>query len=206
MTEALLASNLLLWLGVVALGAAVLALVRQIGILHERISPAGALLGSERPMVGERAPVYELRDWSGRVQRIGGIEERGRRTLLLFVSPTCPVCKQLLPLTRSLRDAEGDGLRVVLASDGPTAEHAKFVDRHGLEREAYVLSGELGRAYQIGRLPHAVLLDREGSVRARGLVNSREHLESLLEADERGVASLQAYLQRSQIGTSAQNA
>ena len=202
MTEALLASNLLLWLAVVGLGVAVLVLVRQIGILHERIAPAGALFGSERPTVGERAPVYELRDWAGRALRVGGIEECGQRTLLLFVSPTCPVCKQLLPLARSLRDAEGNGLRVVLASDGPTAEHAEFVDRHGLEREAYVLSGELGRAYQIGRLPHAILLDREGIVRARGLVNSREHLESLLEAEERGVASLQEFLQRSQIETS----
>jgi hypothetical protein len=31
-------------------------------------------------------------------------------------------------------------------------------------------------------------------VRSKGLVNSREHLESLLEADERGVASIQDYL------------
>ncbi len=198
MTEALLASNLLLWGVVVGLAAAVLALIRQVGILHERISPAGALLGAERPTVGEHAPAYELMDWSGRIQRVGGIEERGRRTLLLFVSPSCPVCKQLLPLARSLRAAEGDELRVVLASDGPKAEHVAFVERHGLEQEAYLLSSELGRAYQVARLPHAVLLDRNGVVRARGLVNSREHLESLLEAEERGVASLQDYLQQSQ--------
>jgi len=189
-----------------ALGAAVLALVRQVGILHERISPAGALVGAERPAVGEHAPVFELRDWSGRIRRVGGIDARGRRTLLLFVSPTCPICKQLLPLARSLRKAEGEHLRVVLASDGPLAEHTAFVHHYGLEREAYVLSGELGRAYQVGRLPHAVLLDREGVVRARGLVNSREHLESLLEAEERGVASLQEYLQRAQVDPSARSA
>ena len=52
-------------------------------------------------------------------------------------------------------------------------------------------------------LPYAVLLDREGVVRAKGLVNSREHLESLLAAQEAGVASLQEFLVRRQAGRAA---
>jgi hypothetical protein len=40
-----------------------------------------------------------------------------------------------------------------------------------------------------------VLLDGAGVVRASGLVNSREHLDSLFEARARGVGSLQEYLQ-----------
>jgi len=50
-------------------------------------------------------------------------------------------------------------------------------------------------AYQINRLPYAVLLDDLGVVLARGIVNSREHLESLFEAKKLGVASLQEYLE-----------
>ena len=42
----------------------------------------------------------------------------------------------------------------------------------------------------------AVLIDAEGIIRAKGLVNTREHLESLFEAKERGVASLQEHLAR----------
>jgi hypothetical protein len=41
-----------------------------------------------------------------------------------------------------------------------------------------------------------VLIDGDGVIRAKGLVNTREHLESLLEAKERGVESVQAYLAR----------
>jgi methylamine dehydrogenase accessory protein MauD len=48
--------------------------------------------------------------------------------------------------------------------------------------------------YQVGKLPFAVLLDHDGIIRAKGLVNSREHLESLFEAKERGVASIQDYM------------
>ena len=44
MIDALIASNLLLWVLVIVLAAVVLALVRQIGVLHERLAPAGALM------------------------------------------------------------------------------------------------------------------------------------------------------------------
>ena len=196
MSEALVVSNLVLWVLVVALALVVLALVRQIGILHERVAPAGALLGREGPRPGERAPALEVEDLSGRRHSIGGREPSGAATLLLFVSPGCPVCKALLPAARSLRDAEGGTLRLVLASDGPRDEQLAFVSAQGLEGECYLLSSELGLLYQVARLPHAVLLDAEGVVRARGLVNSREHLESLCEASRRGVASLQEYLAR----------
>jgi methylamine dehydrogenase accessory protein MauD len=49
--------------------------------------------------------------------------------------------------------------------------------------------------YQVSRLPYAVLIDGDGTLRARGLINSREHLESLFEAKRLGVASLQEYLE-----------
>ena len=71
-----------------------------------------------------------------------------------------------------------------------------LIQAHGLERDTYVLSTPLVLAWQVGRLPYAVLLDAEGVVRARGLVNTREHLESLFEARDHGVASLQEYLGR----------
>ena len=196
MGPALITSNLLLWLAVIGLAAVVLALMRQIGVLHERISPVGALVGNEQPRVGESAPILELDSWSGETLRIGGRDTRAPGTLLFFVSPTCPVCKTLLPHLDSIRRAENDGIRVVVASDGPRDDHAAFVSTHSLDRGHYVLSEALGRTYQVGRLPYAILLGADGVVRARGLVNTREHLESLFQADELGVASVQDYVKR----------
>jgi len=57
-----------------------------------------------------------------------------------------------------------------------------------------VLSEPLGRALGVSKLPYAVLLDEQGRIASLGLVNNREHLESLFEAKERGVASIQQYL------------
>ncbi|MEN8183027.1 MAG: methylamine dehydrogenase accessory protein MauD [Myxococcota bacterium] len=196
MVEALIVSNVLLWIAVVALAGLVLALLRQVGVLHERVAPAGALLGREGPRPGEVAPILEAEDWSGRSLRIGGADPEGAGTLLFFVSPSCPVCKELLPVLSSVCADEDPGLRLVVASDGPRKEHEDFVRRHGLESLPYVLSAELGLSYQVGRLPYAVLLDAAGTVRARGLVNTREHLESLFEAREQGVASMKEYLER----------
>jgi methylamine dehydrogenase accessory protein MauD len=196
MSDALLVSNVVLWIAVVALAAVVVALSRQIGVLHERVAPAGALVGGEQPRAGEPAPVLELLDWSGRRLRVGGPDPGGAGTLLLFVAPGCPVCKVVLPIARGVAAAEAGRLRLVLASDGPRAEHEAFVREHGLARESYVLSAPLGLAFQVGRLPYAILLDADGVVRARGLVSSREHLESLLEARAEGVASIQEWLSR----------
>jgi methylamine dehydrogenase accessory protein MauD len=196
MSEALFASHVLLWALVVGLAVAVAALARQIGVLHERVAPAGALLGRESPRPGEPAPVLDVTDWAGRPLRLGAPDPDGASTLLLFVSPDCPVCKVVLPVARSLRAAEGGRLRLVVASDGERERHAAFVREQRLERERYVLSGALGLAWQVPRLPYAALVDAQGIVRARGLVNTREHLESLLEARAHGVASIQEYLAR----------
>ena len=192
MNDALVVSNGVLWVMVLALSAVVVALVRQVGLLHDRVAPVGALVGGETPRVGEAAPAMELDGWDGSRLRVGGVDDRD--TLLLFVSPTCPVCKELLPVARSLSAAAGETLRLLFASDGPREEHEAFVERHRLE--PYVLSRPLGLAFQVAQLPHAVLIDGEGVVRARGLVNSREHLESLFEARRQGVASVQDYLAR----------
>ncbi len=195
MTDALLVSNALLWCMVVALGLVVLALTRQVGLLHERIAPAGALAVAKGPAVGEPAPSMELLNLANQTLAIGGDDVRERRTLLFFLSPTCPVCETLLPtLTRVTR--EEPRVRVVFASDGERDEHIAFARSHGLDASRYVLSRELGLRFEVAKLPFAVLIDAAGIIRAKGLVNTREHLESLFEAQDRGVASIQEFLDR----------
>lgn len=190
---ALAISNAVLWVLVLALSGVVLALVRQVGVLHERIAPAGALMLNRGPAVGEPAPQIEVADLEGHAYQLGRARPDGRSTLLLFVSPSCPVCKSLLPAVKSSRKDERGWMDVILASDGDAREQREFVRAQGLDGIPYVVSAALGLAYQVSRLPFAALLDEHGILRARGLVNSREHLESLFEAKRLGVASLQEY-------------
>jgi methylamine dehydrogenase accessory protein MauD len=192
MIEALSIAVVILSVVVVGLVAAVFALSRQVGILYERVAPVGALIMDAGPKVGEQAPAFDLIALDGRRVEIG--RQATASTLLFFLSPTCPVCKKLLPILKSTARSEAGWLRIVLASDGERAAQEKFYKQAKLEEFPYLLSTELGLAFKVSRLPHAVLLDEAGRVKAKGLVNSREQLESLFTAKELGVSSVQEYL------------
>ena len=184
--------DIVLWTLVGLLAIAVLALARQVGVLNQRVSPAGALTPTAGPKVGELTDVTETDDLDGTRQRIGGSTSE-RTTLVLFISPTCPVCKALLPAARSL--ASSERLRLVFASDGfDPARHRAFAVDVGIRRYPYVVSQELGLRYGVSRLPFAVLIGADGVLLGRGLVNTREHLESLIESWRSGVATLQDFV------------
>lgn len=189
----LIVSNVLLWIAFLGLAALTLGLIRQIGLLHERSSPMGAMITDHGPDIGDAAPTFELPDIYGRPVQIGGdAGADARPTLLMFTAPTCPVCDKLFPIIRSIARAER--LSVVMISDGAPDEHQRFLEKHELGSIRYVVSAEIGMAFQVGKIPYGVLLDAQGVIRSKGLTNTREHLESLLEADKSGFASLQQYI------------
>lgn len=177
---------------VIALTVGLLALGRQVGILFERVSPMGALVNDAGPEVGQMTPLFTLPSLTGGTVSIG--PKPGKATLVFFLSPTCPVCKKLLPIIGSVRKAESRWLDVVLASDGQKAQHERFIETAKLGDYPYVVSTELGLAYRVARLPYAVLVDQHGTIRAKGLINSREQFDSLFNAYDMKVASIQSYI------------
>lgn len=188
---------ILSWVAIFMLGLMVLALTRQIGLLHERVAPAGALSIEKRHLrTGEAAPEFRLEALAGPEVQIGGASAPGRSTLLFFLSDTCPVCKVLIPVLKSIQAEEGDWLDIVLASDGDEMAYLDFIQAQGLQGFNLVLSEELGRAYEIAKLPYGVLIDEAGTLLTHGLVNNREHLESFVEARRLGVATVQEYVGR----------
>ncbi len=198
MINTLIISNLVLWVLVLVLVAVVFALVRQLGVLHERVAPAGALMAGKGLKTGEQVPVLELQTLAGNALRIGAERNDGKSTLLFFLSPTCPVCKTLIPVLQAMSRSEADWLEIILASDGDKKEHREWLKKKKLESWPYVLSPQLGLSMQVAKLPFAALIDEKGVLCARGLVNSREHIESLFETRQQGVASIQEYLKKQQ--------
>jgi methylamine dehydrogenase accessory protein MauD len=193
MTELLLTGMIVQWLVIIGLVVAVLALGRQVGLLHTRLAPAGALVTASGPKVGEFAPRLSLATLTGDTLEVGG--PRSRALLILFVSPTCPLCKALVPAARALARSERQRLDLAFASDGGDAtSHGRYVADMEIEPWPYVQSFELGMRFEVAKLPYAVLIDAAGVLRSKGLVNSREHLESLLESMDSGFATLQDYL------------
>lgn len=189
----LVASQIVLWAAVLVLAMVCLVLARQVGVLHQRVAPAGALSLPQALKIGDLAPEMLLAALDGTEVKVGGVRS-GRSQLLLFVSPGCTVCETLLPALRSTQGAERKWLDIVLASDGESDNHVEFVRNKGLTKFPYVLSEKLGRSFGVAKLPYAVLIDEAGKLASSGLVNTREHLESLFVAKESGVSTIQQFL------------
>ena len=98
------------WVLLVALGIAVVALARQLGTLHLRLGPLGALeIDDEGPPLGEGlAPIQATADDGSRVT-LGGPAAVPR--IALFVSEHCPICAAVKPgLPAAARSAGMDAL------------------------------------------------------------------------------------------------
>lgn len=158
-----LASYLVLWLVVAVLAVLVVALARQVGTLHLRLGPRGALeVDEEGPLLGEAPPASEARGEDEERFTLGGPE---RPRLVLFVSPTCPICKEVLPAIPAV--AQASRLAPQVVSD-PDVE----------------------RAWNVPGTPFAVVLDELGVVVAKGTVNNLEQVEGLVETAERRMDEL----------------
>lgn len=210
MTEALLVSNIILWIVVIALSLLVLALARQVGILHERVAPAGALQPNSGPKTGELTPALNLTALDGSRLTVGGAAEKGSATFILFISPTCPVCKSLVPTAVSLIKSEKGRLQLLFASDGADtdkelAQHKAYVTDLNIASYPYLVSQQLGMSYEVSKLPFAVLIGSDGILKSKGLVNTREHLESLIEAMDSGIATVQDFVGQAEKRQNADN-
>ncbi len=199
MPDALLISNVVLWVLLILLSLLVLALTRQVGILHERIAPAGALMPTSGPKVGELTEALSVTGIDEQALTLGGANSKGLACFILFISPGCPVCKSLVPTAKSLVNSESSRMQLVLASDGDELEqHQRYAKDLELNNHPYVLSEKLGRTYEVSKLPFAVLIGADGILKSKGLVNTREHMESLIESMDSGIVTVQEYIDSTQ--------
>lgn len=144
-------SYVLLWLAVLGLSVMVVALLRQVGVLHTRLRPVGVHFAGEGPDRLVPAPPLPGVDFADHTI-----------TLVAFSSPTCEVCASLLPSLHAMERQYGD-LALVTVELG--AEGAK----------------PIFDAFNVRSTPYVVTVDRHGIVQGRGVANSLEQVEVLVE-------------------------
>lgn len=164
-------------------------MVLRLRRLFQEIAPVGALTNSRGPQPGDACPTQPFATLDGQAMPLaGGAAPR----LLLFVSATCPISRKVIPIARSFCVREG--LELVLAGDDDAVVQTRFAQQTATPPAMFINDPALGRALEVDKLPAAFLLDQQGGLIARGLVNNREHLESLLNAWESGFGTVQAYI------------
>ena len=108
MTGIWLVSYTVLWVLVALLAFAVVALLRQIGVLHARLAPMGTHFAGEGLDIGVVAP------------NLGFDYGRSVLTLIAFTSPSCQICAALKPSLVALRREYPEVvLELVDASESP---------------------------------------------------------------------------------------
>ncbi|MFP2874066.1 thioredoxin-like domain-containing protein [Acetobacter tropicalis] len=190
MTALMLAQGML-WIAILLTTAVTLLLLERIKALYRKIAPLGALAPTQ-PAVN-RLDAQHLTTLGGQTSVIGGPRTNGKKQLLLFVSGDCPVSRKMAPITQDFCYRENLDLLFV-GDDTPQAQEAALRTLH-IAAHQMVNSATVGRLLGVDRVPFAVLLGPDGTVEARGLVNNREHLESLLAVTETGHASIQSFLE-----------
>ncbi|HEX7168632.1 MAG TPA: thioredoxin domain-containing protein [Acidimicrobiales bacterium] len=143
-------SYVLLWVAVLFLSVVVVALLRQVGVLHARLQPLGVHPAGEGPEQGAEAPPVPAVAYGD-----------AAATLVTFTSPTCSVCRELSPSLRALEEQYGD-VKLVEVSMGDDTR-AVF------------------SAFGVRSTPYLVAVGRDGVVRGKGVANSLEQVEVLLE-------------------------
>jgi methylamine dehydrogenase accessory protein MauD len=185
------ASYIVLWLLVLVLCVVVVALARQIGTLYLRLGPRGALeIDDEGPPLGEAPQSVDAPDTDGRVVHVGG---PGDPQLLMFVSPGCHVCDQVLPaLPVVAHDAR---LKPIVVTDVDAEETALVFANKAVS--APVVPGiEIVRRYEVPGTPFVVVLDEMGVVRAKGTVNNLEQMEGLISTATRRMSGADEHQRR----------
>lgn len=177
-----------LWIIALLEAAMLVALARQIGVLHTRVGGTGARMTNTGLEVGNVAPAFRERDLQGREVTLG--VERNKPTLLIFLSPNCHLCGELAPAVRTLHRFEKREVEIVLISlAADDAENRAYVRKHRLEAVPYLVSPKLAYDYHVASAPYGILVDAQGKVYTKGLSNNLEHLESLLNAVDEGFDS-----------------
>jgi methylamine dehydrogenase accessory protein MauD len=168
-----LVSYIALWALVLVLCLLVLLLYRQLGIMYLGSAEGVSRDGLER---GKKAPDFSLTDQYGNPQRLS--DYQGRPTALIFGSPHCSPCRVLMPQLHDWTRAHPE-VGLVWLNAASEEETLKFVSDIGatIPVAAYTPQDNLMDRYRVRVTPFMFLVDENGVIRAKGLVNTKAGMD-----------------------------
>ena len=178
-----LASYVVLWLLVLALAFLLAGALRQLGLLQLRLGDdPGALITDTGLERGTLAPDFTaVQSETGELVTLSELSPRAR--MLVFASPGCLSCRELIPGLNEVRKTRRD-MDFLVVCRGDTESCQAFGRMNRLEAPMVVdTNGQIEKDYLVTLTPFAYLLDHERNVVIRGIANDWRQLESLLEQE-----------------------
>ena len=178
-----LASYVVLWLVVFALAFLLAGALRQLGLIQLRLGDdPGALITDTGLERGVKAPDFTALDSeSSELVTLSELDPVAR--MIVFASPGCLSCRELIPGLNEVRKTRRDHDFLVVCR-GDLESCQAFGRMNRLEAPMVVdTTGQIEKDYLVTLTPFAYLLDHEGNVVIRGVANDWRQLESLLEQE-----------------------
>ena len=178
-----LASYVVLWLVVFALAFLLAGALRQLGLIQLRLGDdPGALITDTGLERGIKAPDFTALDSESSVLvTLSELDPVAR--MIVFASPGCLSCRELIPGLNEVRKTRRDHDFLVVCR-GDLESCQAFGRMNRLEAPMVVdTTGQIEKDYLVTLTPFAYLLDHEGNVVIRGVANDWRQLESLLEQE-----------------------
>jgi methylamine dehydrogenase accessory protein MauD len=182
--ELWIASYILLWLIVAGMAFIMLGLLRQLGLIQARLGlEAGALITPEGMERGTKAPDFEGLELTTK-KHIRFTELQGRRVLLIFLSPICVPCRALAPHLNEVSSRFRSQIETLAICQGSEDACIEFVKLSKLQTKLIADPANfIGASYNVKFTPFAYLIDENGLVLIRGVVNTSAQLEALLQEE-----------------------
>lgn len=199
----LIASLFLLWIIVILLVVAVVALTRQVRLAQSHLQLRSAPLAIRSAPVGPGgvAPVISMPTLAGDMLTVGGVSADGRAQLLLFIGPGCPASRTAV--RNVLARTDRARLRLLFLGEGRAEDYGDMLRQHRIRATDMILNMGIGADYSIDERPAAALIDAQGRLLARGPAATREQIDALLAHVQRPVAETDGDDVAAQLVTSA---
>ena len=175
MSEIGLWSELVQWVVLLAEGAVTCGLVYVVTALLRREGPAVGPPAGTGLAIGATAPPLDARDaLSNKAVRLS--DYIGRPVVLVFLSPSCTPCVDLVPSLNRLAKRERETQVIAVVEDGRGTDYTRVVNDE---------TGAVSDAFQVRRMPLMYVVDPEGKIALRTVPNTLLDLEDTLNGLER---------------------
>ncbi len=164
-----------LWILVLLQGVVIVFLLRQVGTIYLGSRDAIERDGLE---IGQRLPPITGWDEDGRAIQFSPKPDQW--TVLISSVPTCQVCREFLPEITELIDELRANVRFVLLLQGAPELLRPYLADVGRATDPIATPPSVAKNMRVRVSPYVHVVDSEGTVRAKGLVNSVDHVQHLL--------------------------
>lgn len=180
-----------LWTLVLAEGLAVVALLRQVGLLQEYWVQRNPDMGLP---IGSSAPALPQADLDGRP--VPAFADSDREAILFFLARGCSGCKEAMKLIPELAQRGDADISLIISAREPQARD--YLNMHLTDGAPANVRGisdperGLQQEYRVEAVPYGVVVGPDGVVWGKGIVASVGQVEKLVRDARKEAAERQA--------------